>query len=42
MAEAARVASVHNCGIFLTNGANVSLVLGSVDGEEDETLTPNP
>ena len=36
MAEAARVASVHNCGIFLTNGANVSLVLGSVDGEEDD------
>ena len=36
MAEAARVASVHNCGVFLTNGANVSLVLGSVDGEEDD------
>lgn len=34
MAEAARVASVHNCGVFLTNGANVSLVLGSVDGED--------
>ena len=34
MAEAARVASVHNSGVFLTNGANVSLVLGSVDGED--------
>ena len=34
MAEAARVASVHNCGVFLTSGSNVSLVLGSVDGED--------
>ena len=36
MAEAAQVAAVHNCGVFLTNSANVSTVLNTVDNEEDD------
>ena len=36
MAEAAQVASMHNCGVFLTNSANVSTVLNTVDNEEDD------